>query len=46
VGQRPDGRCNYEERPDPPLPNHAEKQDPNVMTIYFVRALETGNENR
>ena len=46
VGQRPDGRCEYEERPGPPPPNHAEKQDPNVMTVYFVRAAESGNENR
>ena len=29
-----------------PPPNHAEGQDPNVMTIYFVRAQEAGNEIR
>jgi hypothetical protein len=46
VSKRPDGRCNYEERPGPPPPNHVEKQDPNVMTIYLVRAQETGNEIR
>ena len=42
VGQRPDGRCEYEERPGPP-PNHAEDQDPNVMRVYFVRAQEAGS---
>ena len=46
VGQRPDGRDECEERPGPPPPNHVEKQDPNVMTIYFVRAPEAGNEIR
>ena len=46
VSKRADGRCEYEERPGPPPPNHAEKQDPNVMTVYFVRAPESGNENR
>ena len=44
VGQRLDGRDEYEERPGPPAPDHAEKQDPNVRTIYFVRAQETGSE--
>jgi hypothetical protein len=42
VSQRPDGRCEYEERPGPP-PNHAEDQDPNVMRVYFVRAQEAGS---
>ena len=46
VSKRPDGRCEYEERPGPPPPNHIENQDPNVMTVYFVRARETENENR
>jgi hypothetical protein len=46
VGQRPDGRYEYEERPGPPPPNHAEKPDPNVGTIYLVRAQQSGNENR
>jgi len=46
VSKRPDGRCNYEERPGPPPPNHIEKQDPNVRTIFFVRAQESGNESR
>ena len=46
VGQRPDGRDGYEERPGEPPPNRAEDQDPNVMKLYFVRAQETGNENR
>jgi hypothetical protein len=44
MGQRPDGRDECEERPGPPPPNHAEKQDPNVRTIYLVRAPETGSE--
>jgi len=44
VSKRQDGRCDYEERPGEPPPNHAEKQDPNVMTIFFVRAQETGSE--
>jgi hypothetical protein len=46
TSERPDGRCEYEERPGPPPPNHAEKQDPNVRTIDLVRAQESGNENR
>jgi len=46
VSKRPDGRCEYEERPGPPPPNHVEKQDPNVRTTFFVRAQESGNENR
>ena len=46
VGQRPDGRDECEERPgEPPnQPNHAEKQDPNVMKLYLVRTPEIGNE--
>ena len=46
VSKRPDGRCHYEERAGPPPPNHAEKQDPNVMRVYFARAAETANEIR
>ena len=38
VGQRPDGRDEYEERPGEPPPNHVEDQDPNVMRLYLVRA--------
>jgi hypothetical protein len=47
VGQRPDGWDECEERPGEPPPNqsnHAEKQDPNVMKLYLVRAPEIGNE--
>jgi len=44
VGQRPDGRDKYEEQPGEPPPNHAEDQDPNVMTIYLVRSQESGKE--
>jgi hypothetical protein len=46
VGQRPDGRDEYEERPGEPPPNHVEDQDPYVMRLYLVRASETGNEDR
>ena len=42
--RRPDGRCEYEELPGPPPPNHAEKQDPNMRTIYLVRAQESAKE--
>ena len=44
VGQRPDGRCEYEERPGPPPPNHVENQDPNVMRLYLVSAQEATSE--
>ena len=44
VSKRLDGRCEYEERPGPPPPNHAEKQDPNVRRVYLVRAQESGKE--
>jgi hypothetical protein len=37
VSKRPDGRCNYEERPGPP-PNHAEKQDPKSTWCGHMRA--------
>ena len=43
LGQGPDGRGEYEERPGSPPPNHAEKQDPNVIRVYFVRAQEAGS---
>ena len=46
VSKRPDGRCNYEERPGPRPPNQSRGNDENVMTIFFVRAQETGNEIR
>ena len=40
VSQRPDGRCEYEERPVAPRPDQGRVNDENVMT-YFVRAEET-----
>jgi len=49
VGQRPDGRDECEERPGEPSPNQSnqsEGRNKNVRTIYFVRAQDTGNENR
>ena len=46
VSKRPDGRCEYEERPGKAPPNQSRVNDENVMTIYFVRAQERGNENR
>jgi hypothetical protein len=47
VGQRPDRRDECEERPGPPPPNQGRvNDDQNVMTIFFVRAQETGNEIR
>jgi hypothetical protein len=44
VGQRPDGRDEYEERPGEPPPNHAEDQDPNVIRLYLVRAHDAADE--
>ena len=44
VGQRSDGRGEYEERPGEAPPNHVENREPNVMRVYFVRAPDTGNE--
>jgi hypothetical protein len=44
VSKRPDGRCEYEERPGAPLPDQGRVNDENVMTIYFVRAKEAGSE--
>jgi hypothetical protein len=46
VSKRPDGRCNYEERPGeaPPNQERSESKSENVMTVFFVRAQETGNE--
>jgi hypothetical protein len=41
VGQHPDGRDEYEERPGEAPPNQSRVNDENVMTIYFVRAQET-----
>jgi hypothetical protein len=46
VSKRPDGRCEYEERPGKAPPNQSRVNDENVMTIFFVRAQESGNENR
>jgi len=46
VSKRPDGRCNYEERPGGAPPNQSRVNDENVMTVFFVRAQETGNEIR
>ena len=46
VGQRPDGRCEYEERPGAAPPNQGGGKDENVMRIYFVRAQEIGSEIR
>ena len=46
VSERPDGRCDYEERPGEPPPNQSRVNGENVMTIFFVRAQESGNENR
>ena len=46
VGQRPDGRCEYEERPGEAPPNQSQVNDENVMTIFFVRAQESGKENQ
>ena len=46
VGQRPEGRCEFEERPGAPPPNHGESQDENVIRLYLVGAPEAGNENR
>ena len=42
VGQRPDGRCEYEERPGAAPPNQGGGKDENVMRIYVVRAQEAG----
>jgi hypothetical protein len=44
VGQRPDGRCEYEERLGPPPPDHVEDQDPNVIRLYLVRAHDAADE--
>jgi len=46
VSKRPDGRCEYEERLGKAPHNQSRVNDENVMTIYFVRAQERGNENR
>jgi hypothetical protein len=47
VSKRPDGRCEYEERPGPPPPpNQERRNDENVMTVFFVRAQDTGTEIR
>jgi hypothetical protein len=46
VSKRPDGRCDYEERPGEAPPNQSRVNDENVITVFFVRAPESGNENR
>jgi hypothetical protein len=46
VSKRPDGRCEYEERPGEPPPNPGRGDDKNVMTIYFVRAPQAADEIR
>jgi hypothetical protein len=46
VGQRPDGRGEYEERPGAPPPNQGRVNDENVMRVYLVRAPETSSEIR
>jgi hypothetical protein len=43
VGQRADGRGEYEERPGAPPTNQDRRKDENVMTIFFVRAQQTGS---
>ena len=43
VSKRPDGRCEYEERPSEAPPNQSRLNDENVMTTFFVRAPETVN---
>jgi hypothetical protein len=47
VSKRPDGRCHYEERPGeaPPNQERSRSKNENGMTIFFVRAQETGNES-
>jgi hypothetical protein len=44
VSKRPDGRCQYEERPGEAPPSQSRVNDENVMTIFFVRAPETRSE--
>jgi hypothetical protein len=46
VSQRSDRRSNCEDRPGRPPPNQGRVNDKNVITIFFVRAPESGNENR
>jgi hypothetical protein len=41
VSHRPDGRCEYEERPVAARLDQGRVNDENVMTIYFVLAAET-----
>jgi hypothetical protein len=42
--KRPDGRCDCEERPVAPPPNHGESQDENVIRLYLVGPPETSDE--
>jgi len=46
VGKRPDGRCEYEDRPGKAPHNQSRVNDENVMTIYFVRAPQAADEIR
>jgi hypothetical protein len=34
VNKRPDGRCDYEERPGPPPPNQERRNDENVTHVH------------
>ena len=44
VGQRPDGRDEYEEMPGEPPRDHVEDQDPNVIRLYLVRAHDAADD--
>ena len=46
VSKRPDGRCEYEDRPGKAPHNQSRVNDENVMTIYFVRAPQAADEIR
>ena len=48
VSKRPDGRCNYEERPGeaPQNQERNKSKSDNVMTVFFVRAQEAADEIR
>ena len=48
VSKRPDGRCNYEERPGEAPQNQepSKSKSDNVMTVFFVRAQEAADEIR
>jgi hypothetical protein len=44
MGERPNGRDEYEEWPSEPPPNHVEDQGPNVLRLYLAGAPKSGNE--